>query len=144
QPPPQPLGFRGESPALVIVKPHAAPTDLFPKNSILLHQVLNDSLLLPLHPASDSWLHRITALDDSSRLSFWTIRGPIFSRPSYWLVAIAAFSLSSAREPSSIQSRDPRGAVDFESEHRGSRTTARGLYRWRDAAGVPSLSPIET
>jgi len=51
----KPFRLRGQSTALVVGKSHTPIADLFPKNPILLDQVLDDMLLMLVHPASDRY-----------------------------------------------------------------------------------------
>ena len=53
---PQATAFLGQTPALVRIETDAfalgVDVELFAKNTILLDQILNDSLLMTVHPAS--------------------------------------------------------------------------------------------
>jgi hypothetical protein len=46
------LGLDCEPTALLIVESHLATADLLPKNSVLLQKVLDDVLLMLVHPSS--------------------------------------------------------------------------------------------
>ena len=45
--------FGCESTALIVAKPHSTCANLFSKNPIFFHQVLDDLLLMLIHPASN-------------------------------------------------------------------------------------------
>jgi hypothetical protein len=55
----QPLGLDCKPPALVIVESHSATADLLPKNSILLQKILDDLLLMLVHPSSNGNNHKL-------------------------------------------------------------------------------------
>jgi hypothetical protein len=47
------FSLSGQSTALVVIEAHSFAAELFSKNAILLDQVFDDMLLMPIHPSSD-------------------------------------------------------------------------------------------
>ena len=55
----QPLGLDCKPSTLVIIESHSATADLLPKNTILLQKVLDDLLLMLVHPSSNGNNHKL-------------------------------------------------------------------------------------
>ena len=51
--PTKPFRLRGQSAALVVAESHAPITSVFSKNTILLDEIVDDMLLMLVHPAGD-------------------------------------------------------------------------------------------